>query len=252
MKMRIEYAWFTMKGPVRANNEDNLRYPDECLPLHHEDAEMSGSVPAGPSAWFAVFDGMGGAVHGETASYLAAKELGEQIVLKANGLAISDAESCRMMNARILEHVMVNRTKGMGSTAAALCFDEDHIHGFNAGDSRCYVFSEGTLRQLSDDHAVFSPITGRGQLTQCLGIPESEFVLEPKEIEEQYRTGDLYLICSDGLSGALSDKRIAGILSGSGTLNEKLLRLREAVTKRGAEDNTTVILIAVRQIGQAS
>ena len=247
MTIRIDYAGFTMKGPVRAENEDNCWCLDECLPLHHEDAEMSGSVSAGPFAWFAVFDGMGGAVHGETASYLAARELGEQIVLKKNGLAIGDAESCLMMNKRVLEYVMMNRTKGMGSTAAALCFDEERIHGFNVGDSRCYVFSEGKLNMLSEDHAVFSSITGRGHLTQCLGIPEEEFVLEPKEMSQEYRAGDLYLICSDGLTGAVSDSRIAGMLSSGGSLKEKLLRLRDAVTRRGAEDNTTVLLIEIAE-----
>ena len=77
METMIRYAGLCLQGLVRVNNEDNLWYPNGCLPMIHGDLPaFHGSVAPGPGAAFAVFDGMGGEAMGETASYLAASEFG--------------------------------------------------------------------------------------------------------------------------------------------------------------------------------
>ena len=212
---------------------------------------ISGAVLAEPDGVpgkaeaFAVFDGMGGAAAGEAASYLAAAEFGRWAG-RSSGLRRGEENAiCRAMNQAVLTYAKAHRAPGMGSTVVSLCFDEAGAYGFNIGDSRCLHFSEGRLYALSTDHAMVSPVTRRARLTQCLGIPETEFVLEPAVFSVGYRIGDIFLICSDGLTSMVGPVRIGGVLSAGTTLVEKLEALREMVFRRGAEDNVTIILFEI-------
>lgn len=211
----------------------------------------SGAAPAEPDGGpgkaeaFAVFDGMGGAAAGEAASYLAAAEFGRWAG-RSSGLRRGEENAiCRAMNQAVLTYAKAHRATGMGATVVSLCFDEAGAYGFNIGDSRCLHFSEGRLYALSTDHAIVSPVTRRARLTQCLGIPETEFVLEPAVFSVGYRIGDIFLICSDGLTSMVGPVRISGVLSAEATLVEKLEALREMVFRRGAEDNVTIILFEI-------
>ncbi|MBQ4425516.1 MAG: serine/threonine-protein phosphatase [Lachnospiraceae bacterium] len=249
MNRIIHYAGLCLQGLVRKNNEDNYRIPEGCLPMIHGDKEpFSGSVRPGPWAAFGVFDGMGGEMCGEAASYTAAAAFDGWSVRRSGSFHAEEAEGlCRALNREVLSYAARHRAPGMGSTAAALCFDADGIRGFNIGDSRCLMFSEGALSVLSTDHVVLSPITRRARLTQCLGIPEEEFLLEPAFFSAPYREGDLYLLCSDGLTGVVSHQVIEEVLSEESSLSDKLARLREEVFRRGAPDNLTILLLAVTE-----
>ena len=240
MNEKINYVGCCLTGLVRVNNEDNFSVCGRYLPMIHGDAErFEGTFLRGAHTAFAVFDGMGGETHGEAASYLAAKEFAED-TLHDEELAL-----CRQMNRRVLEYAKEADAKGCGTTAVTLCFDDDTIHGFNLGDSRCYRYSRGELHALSTDHAVTSPITRRSRLTQCLGIPEEEFLVEPSLYRADYVAGDIYLLCSDGLTGSINPVKIEGALSDKKPLSEKLSALKELVFQRGAEDNLTMILFEI-------
>ena len=247
MNTKIRYAGCCLTGLVRPNNEDNYCCRGDCLPMDHGDAPaFEGVVLPGPSAAFAVFDGMGGESRGEAASFLAAEGFAEATKeLRAPSPFPDEAVLCRRLNRRVLDYAAKNRAAGCGSTVAALCFDCGSIHGFNLGDSRCYRFGGGELSALSTDHAVASPITRRSRLTQCLGVPEEEFLVQPALYRADYRFGDLYLLCSDGLTAAVNPVKIAGVLSGGAGLREKLAALRDLVFQRGAEDNVTMILFEI-------
>ena len=244
---RIRYEGICIQGDVRINNEDNLLWAGRCLPLVHGDMRegLSGIASPEGGAWFAVFDGMGGEVFGEAASYIAAREMVQQEKLGAAGCPLDETALCRMMNRKILDYAKANHAGGMGTTVAALRFAPEKITGFNLGDSRCYVFSGGELQRLSEDHTVVSPLTGRGQLTQCLGIPEEEFLLEPALFSFDPEKSCSFLLCTDGLTGAVGDLCIQTVLSGKGSLKEKLHLLTDAVCRKGAEDNTTILLFEI-------
>ena len=237
----IRYAGCCLNGLVRAGNEDNYCCAGGYPPMVHGDIPLfEGAVFPGKASAFAVFDGMGGEKYGEKASFLAAREFAA-----AAGNEPDETALCRQMNRRILEFAARNHAGGCGTTAVTLSFGEEDIHGFNLGDSRCYRYSGRTLTALSTDHAVTSPVTRRARLTQCLGIPEEEFLLEPKQYRANYLPGDLYLLCSDGLTGPVSPVKIESVLSWTGSLRDKLNALRSLAFQRGAEDNITMILFEI-------
>lgn len=247
MQVRIQYAGLCLRGLMRPDNEDNLWYPGGCLPMVHGDLPaFAGEVAPGAGSSFAVFDGMGGAVSGEAASWLAAAEFGRWAA-RPGGLARGEADAlCRAMNRAVLAYANEHRAHGMGSTAAALSFDAGGAHGFNLGDSRCLRCSDNKLYALSTDHAIASPVTRRSRLTQCLGISETEFILEPAVYAAPYQVGDIFLLCSDGLTAMVGPVRLENVLSAETTVRDKLETLREMVFRRGAEDNVTILLFEIR------
>lgn len=247
MDEKIRYAGLCLKGLVRTNNEDNLWDGKNCLPMLHEDRPLfQGTVFPGREAMFAVFDGMGGAACGEAASYAAAAEFGHWAGRDC-GLRQGEEEAvCRSMNRAVLAYAGKNKAAaGMGSTVVSLGFGRTCIYGFNLGDSRCFRFSEGKLYVLSVDHALASPVTRRSRLTQCLGIPETEFILEPAVFSAEYRRDDIYLICSDGLTSMVGPVKLEGVLSAPGSLADKLENLKEMVFGSGAEDNVTILMFEI-------
>lgn len=244
MLYKIEYAGFCIQGLIRKNNEDNLWCNDHCLPIIHTDEErdLNGSVYAGRDAGFAVFDGMGGEERGEAASYVAALEFGKRI-----GTGDSEQELCRAMNRKVLNYADTHRIRNMGTTVVGLKFNRDKIQGFNLGDSRCYLYTDRKLKLLTEDHTITSLWSGREMLTQCLGMSEKEFTLEPYVFTEDYRVGDIFLLCSDGVSRILQDKRLLEILSTRKTCHEKMVVLKEVVLKKGAPDNATALLFEIQR-----
>lgn len=243
MAYRIEYTGFCIQGLVRKNNEDNLWCRDHCLPVIHTDEErnLSGRFSPGQGGSFAVFDGMGGEECGEAAAYIAARTFGK------NSGSGDRTELCREMNRKVLDYADSHRIRSMGSTVTGLRFGKDRISGFNLGDSRCYLFSDGQLTLLSEDHTILSMASGKEMLTQCLGISEKEFLLEPYRFDSEYKEGEIFLLCSDGVSRVLGNGRLSDILGACRTIREKAGMLRDAVLKRGAPDNATALLFEIRK-----
>ncbi len=247
MRYEIQYAGLCLQGLVRLNNEDNYWCLDHCLPVEHRDTELfSGRFSSGEGASFGVFDGMGGELCGEVAAFLAAEEYGNRLQnRKSKWTQEEETALCHGMNRKVLEYAEQHHAPGMGSTAVTLRFAEDGIRGWDIGDSRCYRYSENKLYALSTDHALVSPVTRRSRLTQCLGISEKEFLLEPAFYSVGYESGDRYLLCSDGLTSMVGPIRLEGVLSENIGIEEKVESLREMVFKKGAEDNVTILLFEV-------
>jgi serine/threonine protein phosphatase PrpC len=253
MRYEINYAGFCIQGLVRKNNEDNIWCRDHCLEMIHIDEEknLNGSISSDSGAAFAVFDGMGGEECGEMASYIAAKEFGTFSKQKDCDSPNCEKELCRQMNKKILDYADNNRIRNMGSTVVGIRFGKSGISGFNLGDSRCYLYSGGELKLLSTDHVVSSPFSGRTALTQCLGISEKEFILEPDSFQAGYEDGSIFILCSDGVSKTLGNEKIKKILKNKGSVNDKKIKIKDSLLKRGAPDNATALLFEVRKGGFA-
>ncbi len=236
MTYSVEYAGLCIQGLVRRNNEDNIWCADRCLPILHTDEEqkLSGSFLTGKEVRFAVFDGLGGEKRGEYASFLAARAFGREEKDTPESLTGS-------MNHDILEYARKNRIYRIGTTAVGLSFTENGLCGFNIGDSRCYRYSGGKLTQLSVDHTD-GGLFGGG-LTQCLGMPKEE--LHPAVFSVPYEEEDQYLLCSDGLTKMIGDQRIGRILSEKKTAAEKLQIMKNIVLRKGAPDNTTILILEI-------
>jgi serine/threonine protein phosphatase PrpC len=225
-------------GLVRQGNEDS--------------ALVSGQV-------IAVADGMGGHAAGEVASRIAVKTLQSlEPTLTALEIDQDSVEDLLMHSLHSIDEEIALVTdeeiekRGMGTTLTALLLRENTIALLHVGDSRCYRLRAGTLEQLSNDHTVIQELLDQGaiseaeaaehpqrsMLTQALrGDGDVTPVLQMYEVKK----GDRYLLCSDGLSGVLTDKEIKIGLKKSDK-DEAVKFLIDATYINGAPDNVTVLI----------
>ena len=247
--MKYTVSGVSHPGKVRRINQDNF-YCEGCYrDLEHEELGVEGKVRDGRTWIAAVFDGMGGEKDGEIASLLAAR-ISKAVCAKpspsydmAGLIDYINTEVCREMEERMCN---------MGSTCVFLEFKDDRCRSWNIGDSRSYHFHNDTLTQLSEDHTEASSLQdfGGGRpgsenlLTQHLGIPADEFIIEPHVSEWlTVEPGDLLLLCSDGLSHLAGDEEICAVLASSATLQEKREQLLDLALDHGGSDNITVLVI---------
>ncbi|HWA96461.1 MAG TPA: Stp1/IreP family PP2C-type Ser/Thr phosphatase [Terracidiphilus sp.] len=238
----IQYlaAAITDRGRKRPSNEDAFGY----------------SVEDGV---FLVCDGMGGAAAGEVASSLAVDEILKQLDHTNGHGKLSPpraAEQAIMAaNDSIYDRAQRNRKlSGMGTTMVALVTRDRHAWLLNIGDSRGYRLRKGNLEQITLDHslveeqvrlgrmsraeALRSPL--RNVITRALGTQNR---VTPDIFEMDAEPGDLFLLCTDGLTRELSDRDIEAILLSNLSLEEACSRLVEDAKKAGGHDNITCLLI---------
>ncbi len=243
-------------GGGRSNNEDNYFLNGLYKPLDCADYPMLLSETACGSAIIAVCDGMGGEAYGEYAAWCAVSVLAK----RSKSFAIDNAmdelvNGCvREMNAEIWQKSK-QRNCRMGSTIVLAIARGCEIDVYNIGDSRAYLFSKRGLVQLSQDHTAAQELIRMGinppstkrthnQLTQHLGIDESELILEPYHSKTTLEKGDRLLLCSDGLTSMLDNNEIAMILSSSLSPEVQALRLTKNAENHGAKDNVTAIVLS--------
>lgn len=242
-------------GKVRSNHEDNFYFQGRGLPM--ENRGLSGiaaaKFPLTNACCFAVFDGMGGVEFGEVASFLAT----DTLITKMSSLHGYPAsahsfleEVCDAMNAAICYESEKCCSGRMGTTAAMVLFTPDRVHACNLGDSRIYRLRNQEIVQISQDHVeTFPPgmrTRRKPRLTQHLGIYPDEMALEPHIVSSDLRRGDIYLLCSDGLSDMLSDSEIDNCLRSHASVRQSVAHLIKSALTKGGRDNVTAIVIQVR------
>lgn len=254
--MKIEVSGQTHVGMKRNHNEDNLLLlPEERL--------------------FVVADGMGGHSSGEVASKIAVEEVAEFFRMTSQDLEITWpykmdkqknydenrlATGVKLANMRIFEKASSEtKYKGMGTTIVTVYFAKDsEVVVGHVGDSRVYFFREGTLRQVTEDHSLLNDYLKAKKLTpeeieafphknvivRALGMKDTVIVdinrVEPKD-------GDIFLLCSDGLSGMVPDKQIEQILQSQTDLDKACAQLIDAANANGGNDNVTCVLAQYRR-----
>ena len=251
--MNFEYFAQTDPGRIRRNNEDSVLIGKE-------------------SPWVVLADGMGGYNAGEVASAMATSvvniELGRWLLNRGNEAHAREVKRAIKMgvdnaNRAIFDAANANPTySGMGTTVVVGVFMGARVFLGHVGDSRCYRLRGTALRQLSRDHswlqaqidagvisveqAKFAP--NKNLITRALGVGPS-VLLEINEFDA--KTGDLFLLCSDGLSDMVPDETLAEILQSVGTLAWKAARLVEAANAHGGRDNISVILVQAQMPAKA-
>lgn len=207
---------------------------------------------------YAVADGMGGHVAGDRASQIAVQALTEL----ADGPAFDVHDVHRSLaianQAMIEESRSLNARRGMGTTVAGIAViaveGSDHWVVFNIGDSRVYQFANGSLTQISVDHSEVQELIEAGQLDPdaAAQYPRRNVVTRSLGVEgvESADTwllpmapGQLFLLCSDGLTGELTDDAIASHLSRSSPPSELAEQLVAEAVAAGGNDNVTVIIL---------
>jgi protein phosphatase len=230
----VEHAAMSDVGRQREGNEDSML---ERSPL------------------FAVADGMGGAQAGEIASGMAVDALSE---LAEDGIDFDElVEGVREANRRIFRMAREDRSRaGMGTTLTAALVHDGMVSIAHVGDSRAYRLRTAELAQLTDDHSLVAELERHGKLTaaearvhpqrsmilRALGIGEE---VEVDTYELEVSAGDVYLLCSDGLSGLVHDEVIDEVLTGSATLDQAAVELIEIANIAGGPDNITTVLFRI-------
>lgn len=237
--MQIEFGARSDQGKVRNSNED------ACI------ANL-------PSKTFLVADGMGGHAAGEIASQIAASTV-EEFLTKSDSDSNSEnllRQAVEEANTRVYETQMEKpEYRGMGSTLTVLYFSSSRFYVAQVGDSRAYLFRNGALNQLTQDHSVVWPLYENGILTKediskhpqknlitrSIGTyPQVDVDLQNNAAHE----GDIFLLCSDGLTDVLTDQDIARTLISNRKSTQELAdRLVDAANEAGGPDNITVIVV---------
>jgi serine/threonine protein phosphatase PrpC len=241
--LRIQFASLTDVGRVRSANEDNLGHAE---------------YPWGQL--FTVCDGMGGHVGGAKASHIAVSSILEFMARNDAADPIASLnQAVRFANEQIYATALNQRElKGMGTTCTVLLQKESGIWLAHVGDSRIYILSDRQLHKVTRDHSFVQGLVDEGliaeedaeshprknELKRALGIGGDVDV----EVTQQPifpKKGDVFLLCSDGLNGMVSDRNIEQILNGPGSLQEKVKTLIDAANAGGGNDNITVQLVEV-------
>jgi serine/threonine protein phosphatase PrpC len=241
--IKIEQTGLTDIGNVRKANEDNFGF-------------IEGKI--GPI--FTVCDGMGGHVGGATASQIAVKCILEY--LSTSDLRVPSVEinnAIVLANQEILETAVANpELKGMGTTCTVMLVINDSIHIGHVGDSRIYLLSDNKLHRISKDHSFVQNLVDSGaisdseaenhprknELTRALGVRS---MVEPTTNSNPIcpKQGDVFMLCSDGLSGLVNDSEMQNILNQNPQLDSAAQALIMAAKQAGGHDNITVQIARV-------
>jgi serine/threonine protein phosphatase PrpC len=209
---------------------------------------------------FVVADGMGGAQSGEVASEMAVEAFGAGIP-DGNSPAEGLVRIIETANQRIHERSRSETQRaGMGTTVTAAYVGESSVTVAHVGDSRCYRVRDGELERLTDDHSLVGDLVRLGKLTEeqaethpqrsvitrALG-PEPNVMVDVEEFGA--RAGDLFLVCSDGLTAMVREDKLKPLLVGhSGSLDQLGHDLIAAANAAGGRDNITVILFTLDEV----
>src|ERR671910_2758265 len=205
---------------------------------------------------FAVADGMGGAQAGEVASRIAAGAFEHGAVGQgpAEGKLRDIAEEA---NREIHELAQKDSARaGMGTTLTAAMVHDDEVSLGHVGDSRAYVLRGGELKRLTKDHSLVEELRRQGRLTeeQAEEHPQRSIITRALGPEPEVRVdtmtfpakaGDVFLLCSDGLTTMVSDDEIRDILANARSLRSAVNKLIDAANRGGGRDNITAVAFRV-------
>lgn len=254
MRYRISAACHSVIGKIREGNEDNFYFNGGYL--FPDNKGMQGAALlrniVGEDSCFAVFDGMGGEAYGEVASYTAAttlKEKRKQFVRASCSPQLYLENVCEAMNLAVCGEMSKLRGRRMGTTAAVVYFDSEEVYVCNIGDSRIYRLRDNELMQLSEEHVeqvpAFAKGKYKGRLTQHFGIYPNELIIEPYIAKTDIRKGDIFLLCSDGVTDMLSDVEIGLGMKKQRNVRKCVEHIINLALDHGGRDNATAIMIQV-------
>ena len=253
MTLALRYAVRSDVGLLREGNED--------------------SAYAGPRL-LAVADGMGGHAAGEVASAVTIGAMAELDSAAQDGgpggpaPAPAPAESGTDMmndlssavaaaNMRLQQMIIANpAVEGMGTTLTAVLWSDGHAAVCHIGDSRGYLLREGELYQITHDHTLVQSLVDEGRISEddvsthpqrslLLRALDGRTVAEPDLSVHDAHVGDRYLLCSDGLSGVISDETLRDTLAGMPDPDAATRQLIDLAIRGGGPDNITCIVADV-------
>lgn len=245
---KITISASSQTGMVRDHNEDAILVSHQVV----RDTDLKSSIFLAPTERYvvAVCDGLGGQNAGEIASWDVVEQLARRVDTLRVGLPIERVKQLMKDWAKEEHAYLLNMGKdepsmeGMGTTMVSMFFYEGHICWMNCGDSRLYRLREGILRQVSADHSLIK-VTHKSEdahvILNCLGGGAQDVYLDFVEVTDEIRVGDIFLLCSDGLTDMLTDDQIEKILK----TTPEATALTQAAVASGGLDNVSVCLVTI-------
>jgi PPM family protein phosphatase len=263
----------TDRGRVRETNQDQflIASPAAALLIHQQSGGRPGGIQYSDigSQLFVVADGMGGHVGGSEASAIAVSAVETSLLATLNWLlALRSTEeeplvdvlselraALQLADSRIFgEAALHPELSGMGTTLTVAFRHGSTLFVAHAGDSRCYLLRDGELYRLTQDHTLVSDMVRKGLLqsekdaraalrhivTNVVGGPKEGVSVEVHRVMLQ--AGDVILLCTDGLTGMMSDLQIASVLRTYADPQTVCERLVQGANEAGGHDNVTVIV----------
>jgi PPM family protein phosphatase len=239
----VEKAERTDPGRLRRNNEDS-------------------SLARSPL--FVVADGMGGAQAGEVASAKAIEVFQDGLPDEGGSAEERLAALVVEANARVHELSVSDRDlHGMGTTTTAVYVGEEEVALAHVGDSRAYLLRDDGFERLTSDHTLVEELVRQGRITpeeadehpqrsivtRSVG-PEAE--VEVDRLTLRGRNGDLFLVCSDGLTSMVPEPQVGEIARRAAPLDDIARALVQAANDAGGRDNITVVLFRLEEVGAGS
>jgi serine/threonine protein phosphatase PrpC len=237
-RLVVEVAALTHRGARRSRNEDTIAVGGALVrgpfpPMHRERFALDHRRVV------VIADGMGGHPGGDVASCYAAAHLAELLDRKRASESMVE-RAVKDVNRELFEAMASCPTHaGMGTTVAGLHFGRDAVIAFNAGDSRIYRLNGGRLARVSVDDRE----AGTGAITRCLGGAWSFVDVDPHVLRAPADTGDVWLLCTDGLSDLVPEHAIAAALADDpASAAEKLVDL---AMDAGGDDNISMVIASL-------
>lgn len=253
MSFKIESACISFIGNGRNRNEDNFYFNKKHLPKNNKGLksplEQTGNTDE--AKLFAVFDGIGGEAEGDMASLIASETFSDELK-RVDELAISGKEflltACQKANEAVSKYLKENQITTMGTTVASLFFLHDEVFACNVGDSKIFRIRDNQMIQISEDHTDERIISAMGidkkpVLLQYLGIPDTEMLIEPFLSKGDIINGDIYVICSDGVTDVMQPSEIYSFVVKSATVSDAVKVVVSEVDKCDGDDNATIIIV---------
>jgi serine/threonine protein phosphatase PrpC len=256
-------------GNYREHNEDNFYLPTLAGKslgggVGHRDASMELAIEEGPSYPFVVADGMGGQLAGEKASQMAVDIIPKELSKRIGNAESDDRQIQRIIkdaiaaaNQEILGlSVVQTEFNNMGTTVVLALFRNDRVFVTGIGDSRAYRFRDGRIEQLTKDHSLAQALLEAGTIT-AEELPNHKFnhVLYlylgskdarggPEDVKAaEVRSGDRFLLASDGLTGVVQDAQLAEVVAGSDDPQASARALIKLALDNQSKDNVTCLVI---------
>jgi len=236
-------------GKVRKIDQDSLFTSVTRQGHNTEDSEIG---------LFIVADGMGGHMHGEVASQLAVDTTSSAILssIQDPEFHLDEESALPLLRAAVekSQNIIMSQQQDMGTTIVLALVYKGRAYIANVGDSRCYLFSNGEMEQITSDHSLVNRLIEIGQVSKeearnhpqknvlykALGVTGN---ITPDLFTRKLANGEKLLLCSDGLWGCVEDATMANVLNNGRSLSENAQELIDLALQAGGPDNITCVLI---------
>lgn len=224
-------------GPRRQTNEDCFRLPE------------SGEKFA------IVADGMGGHRAGEVASAMAVEAFAAYMNKPFDGIENHLKNAMLYANGNVYHAAQADPAKaGMGTTLTAVYLEGEDAYVAHVGDSRAYLMRNGVIMRITEDHTLVEAMVLAGKITpaEARVHPQRNLItrslgnaalVDVDVLHLDRRPGDVWMLCSDGLSGYLTDRQISRVLNSDAGWQEKADRLVDMALENGTTDNLTCVIV---------